>query len=300
MAGTEVADGVELRAPAEGRDEELLSADALAFVAELHRRFDGTRRELLSARAERQARLDAGELPDFLARDPRDPRGRLARRAGPRRPPGPPRRDHGAGRPEDGHQRAQLGGALLHGRLRGRELAHLAEQPRRPGEPDRRDRADDRARHRREDLSPGRRPGASCSCARAAGTCPSGTCSSTASRCSGASSTSVSTSSTTAGACSTRAAGRTSTSPSSRATSRPGSGTTSSTSTEEELDLPAGLDQGDRPDRDDPRGVRDGGDPLRAARPLGRPQRRPLGLHLQHHQEVQGATRSSCSPTARR
>ncbi len=66
MAGTEVADGVELRAPAEGRDEELLSADALAFIAELHRRFDGTRRELLSARAERQARLDAGELPDFL------------------------------------------------------------------------------------------------------------------------------------------------------------------------------------------------------------------------------------------
>jgi malate synthase len=64
--GTEVADGVELRAPAAGRDEEILSADALAFVAELHRRFDGTRRELLSARAERQGRLDAGELPDFL------------------------------------------------------------------------------------------------------------------------------------------------------------------------------------------------------------------------------------------
>ncbi|MGH3039834.1 MAG: malate synthase A [Gaiellaceae bacterium] len=66
MGRAEVADGVELRAPAEGRDEELLSAEALAFVAELHRRFDGTRRELLTARAERQARLDAGELPDFL------------------------------------------------------------------------------------------------------------------------------------------------------------------------------------------------------------------------------------------
>ncbi len=49
-----------------GRDEEILSADALAFVAELHRRFDGTRRRLLSARAERQARIHAGELPDFL------------------------------------------------------------------------------------------------------------------------------------------------------------------------------------------------------------------------------------------
>ena len=40
------------------------------------------------------------------------------------------------------------------------------------------------------------------------------------------------------------------------------------------------------PHRDDPRGLRDGGDPLRAARPLGRPQLRPLGLHLQLHQEV--------------
>ena len=63
--GTEVA-GLELRAPVDGRDEEILSADALAFVAELHRRFDGTRRELLAARVERQARIDAGELPDFL------------------------------------------------------------------------------------------------------------------------------------------------------------------------------------------------------------------------------------------
>jgi malate synthase len=66
MAGTEVAAGVELRAPVEGRDEEILSPDALAFVAELHRRFGVTRRELLAARVERQERIDAGELPDFL------------------------------------------------------------------------------------------------------------------------------------------------------------------------------------------------------------------------------------------
>ena len=66
MRSTEVAAGVELRAPLVERDEELLSTDALAFVAELHRRFDGTRRELLGARAERQSRIDAGELPDFL------------------------------------------------------------------------------------------------------------------------------------------------------------------------------------------------------------------------------------------
>ena len=50
-------------------------------------------------------------------------------------------------------------------------------------------------------------------------------------------------------------------------------------------------DQGDRPDRDDPRGVRDGRDPPRAARALGRPQRRPLGLHLQRHQEARAPAR---------
>jgi len=67
VTGTEVVvGGVELLAPREARDEELLSPGALAFVADLHRRFDGTRRDLLAARAERQARLDAGELPDFL------------------------------------------------------------------------------------------------------------------------------------------------------------------------------------------------------------------------------------------
>jgi malate synthase len=58
--------GVEVHGPVEGRGSEILSDDALAFVAELHRRFDGRRRELLAARAARQARLDAGELPDFL------------------------------------------------------------------------------------------------------------------------------------------------------------------------------------------------------------------------------------------
>jgi malate synthase len=57
---------VELRAPVLGRDEEILSPEALAFVAELHRRFDATRRELVAARVARQARIDAGELPDFL------------------------------------------------------------------------------------------------------------------------------------------------------------------------------------------------------------------------------------------
>jgi malate synthase len=45
---------------------EILTPEALAFVAELHRSFNPRRLELLQARQERQARLDAGELPDFL------------------------------------------------------------------------------------------------------------------------------------------------------------------------------------------------------------------------------------------
>ena len=58
---------------------DVLTEDALAFVAELHRRFDGRRLELLAARAVRQERFDAGELPDFLAetRDIREAEWRI-------------------------------------------------------------------------------------------------------------------------------------------------------------------------------------------------------------------------------
>ena len=51
--------------PAE-RAGEILSPEALAFVALLQREFEPRRRELLAARSERWARLKAGELPDFL------------------------------------------------------------------------------------------------------------------------------------------------------------------------------------------------------------------------------------------
>jgi malate synthase len=46
--------------------DEVLSAEAQGFLAELHVRFDARRRSLLDARRERQARFDAGERPDFL------------------------------------------------------------------------------------------------------------------------------------------------------------------------------------------------------------------------------------------
>src|SRR5690349_13195729 len=46
--------------------DRVLTAPALEFVALLHRRFEARRRELMKARAERQARLDAGETFGFL------------------------------------------------------------------------------------------------------------------------------------------------------------------------------------------------------------------------------------------
>ena len=46
--------------------ERILTTEALAFVAELERRFGERRRDLLQARVERQVRLDAGERPRFL------------------------------------------------------------------------------------------------------------------------------------------------------------------------------------------------------------------------------------------
>jgi malate synthase len=44
----------------------ILTPAALAFLAELHRHFDAKRLALLAARAQHQARFDAGALPDFL------------------------------------------------------------------------------------------------------------------------------------------------------------------------------------------------------------------------------------------
>jgi malate synthase len=46
--------------------ERVLTPEAVEFVAGLHRTFDARRRALLVARAERQARFDAGGRPDFL------------------------------------------------------------------------------------------------------------------------------------------------------------------------------------------------------------------------------------------
>jgi malate synthase len=46
--------------------DEILSDNAIAFVADLHRQFNGRREELLAKREARKTRIDGGEMPDFL------------------------------------------------------------------------------------------------------------------------------------------------------------------------------------------------------------------------------------------
>lgn len=60
-------DAIQVTAPISSDIAGMLTPAALTFVTELHQRFDSRRRELLQAREERQARLDAGEQPDFLS-----------------------------------------------------------------------------------------------------------------------------------------------------------------------------------------------------------------------------------------
>jgi malate synthase len=65
-AQLQLPDGVEIKGPVQAGSERVLTPDALAFVAELARRFEPTRRALMARREERQAAWDAGALPDFL------------------------------------------------------------------------------------------------------------------------------------------------------------------------------------------------------------------------------------------
>ena len=59
-------EGVTFHAPLSGAAEKILTDEAVRFLAELHRRFNATRLDLLAARVERQVRIDAGERPNFL------------------------------------------------------------------------------------------------------------------------------------------------------------------------------------------------------------------------------------------
>jgi malate synthase len=57
---------IEVTRPVEGRAREILSPEAVAFVAALHREFGPVRRHLLARRVSRQMEFDSGTLPEFL------------------------------------------------------------------------------------------------------------------------------------------------------------------------------------------------------------------------------------------
>ena len=59
-------EGVEVRGPVTGAYREILTPEALKFVATLAREFNGRREELLQRRKVRQQEIDAGKLPAFL------------------------------------------------------------------------------------------------------------------------------------------------------------------------------------------------------------------------------------------
>jgi malate synthase len=59
--------GVEILAPVSAEFAEILTPEALQFVAKLQRAFNARRQALLQKRVERQAEIDAGQMPDFLA-----------------------------------------------------------------------------------------------------------------------------------------------------------------------------------------------------------------------------------------
>jgi malate synthase len=59
-------EGLEIRAEVSPEFEEILTADALAFVLKLEHALGERRRELLALRDQRQAEINAGKMPDFL------------------------------------------------------------------------------------------------------------------------------------------------------------------------------------------------------------------------------------------
>ena len=252
-------------------------------------------------RAARQKEFDAGKMPDFLAETAArsaSPTGRSPTQ--PQRPPRPPRRDHRAHRPQDGDQRAQLRRLHLHGGPRGRQLPDVGQHDLGPGEPawtpcagtitfeqsGKQYRLNEKHRGAHPAparLAPRREARARRRQARVRR------------------------------ALRLRPQLLPQRDGAARARQRPlllpaeDGVAPRGAALERHLHLraegarhPARLGARHGADRDASRGLRDGRDPVGAARPFGGPQHRPLGLHLLVHQEAALATASSASPTARR
>ena len=61
------AEGIVVYGRIEDQHTHILTPDALRFVANLHRRFNQTRLDLLARRVARQVEIDAGIFPSFLS-----------------------------------------------------------------------------------------------------------------------------------------------------------------------------------------------------------------------------------------
>ena len=293
---------VEITAPMHDRFEEILTDDALAFLARLHREFEPRRRELLEARTRRFEELSDGGTLHFLdeTKDVREGDWQVAEPA-----PGLVDRRAEITGPTDAkmtinalnsgakvwladHEDANtpLWENMVNGQLNLRDaVAGTLELTTPEG--------------KQYSLKP-TRPRRS-SCGRAAGTSPRSTCSSTASACRAASSTSALYFFHCAQAQIDRGSGPYFYLPKMESHLEARLWNDAFVLAQDHARHPAGHHPRHRADRDLPRGVRDGGDPLRAARPLGRAQRRPLGLHVQRDQELpRPGHASSCCPTATR
>ena len=107
---------IHVTGPAVERGDEILTPEALAFVAALQRRVRSPPRRAARRPPVAPRRGRPHRPPRLPARDGRRPRRRLDGRPGARRPAGPAGRDHRADRPQDDDQRAQLRRPGLAGR----------------------------------------------------------------------------------------------------------------------------------------------------------------------------------------
>jgi len=57
---------IQITAPVSDAHKSVLTSEAISFLKKLDATFEGRRQECLAQRHERQARIDGGELPDFL------------------------------------------------------------------------------------------------------------------------------------------------------------------------------------------------------------------------------------------
>ena len=70
MTATALPEGIAILGPIPAGYEQILTPQAITFVAKLARKFENRRRELMVQRVKQQAEFDIGKLPDFKPEAP--------------------------------------------------------------------------------------------------------------------------------------------------------------------------------------------------------------------------------------